>query len=63
MRDNWLDEMYRKIKQARNAQFSAALSLLRQKAVSDPEVAEALRLLSLWVPGQGQDDETTSKRQ
>jgi hypothetical protein len=63
MRDNGLNEMYHKIRQARNAQFSAALSLLRKKAATDPEVAEALRLLRPWVPGQGQDDETTNRHE
>ena len=63
MRENLLAEIYQKIKQARNERLSRALSLLSKKALSDPEIAEALHLLSPWVPGQGQDDETTSKRQ
>ena len=59
MRENWLTEMYHNIKKAHNERLSQALSLLSRKAASDPEVAEALRLLRPWAPGQGQEDERT----
>jgi predicted ATPase len=61
MRENWLAEIYRSIKKARDERLSRALILLGKKAVSDPEIAEALRLLSSWAPGQEHDDETTTK--
>ena len=57
MRDNWLAEIYQDIKRSNNARLSQALSLLDKKAASDPEIAEAVRLLRSWVTGQAQDDE------
>ena len=57
MRANWLIEAYQKIKRSRDERLSRALSLLSKKAASDPEVAEALRLLRPWAPGQGLEDE------
>jgi hypothetical protein len=63
MRAHWLTEIYHNIKQVRNERLARAISLLSRKAASDPEVAEALRLLRPWTPGQGQDDETTSNDQ
>jgi hypothetical protein len=62
MRENWLAEIYQTIKKARNERLSQALSLLDKKATSDPEVAEALRLLRPWAPGQEQDDEDPSRQ-
>ena len=61
MRENWLAELYRSIKKARNERLSRALSLLHKKAGNDPEVAEALRLLRPWAPGQEQDDEKSNQ--
>ena len=52
MRENWLAEIYEDIKKARNELLSQALSLLDKKAASDPEIAEAVRLLRPWVTGQ-----------
>ena len=57
MRENWLAEIYHDIKKAHNERLSQALRLLRSKAECDPEVAEALRLLRPWAPGQEQDIE------
>lgn len=57
MRENWLSEIYQHIKAAHNERLSQVLSLLSKKASTDPEVAEALRLLHLWAPDQGQEDE------
>jgi hypothetical protein len=59
MRENWLAELYRSIKKARDERLSRALTLLHKKAGNDPEVAEALRLLHPWVLSQGQEDEKT----
>ena len=59
MRENWLAEIYQTIKKARNERLSQALSLLHKKAASDPEVAEALRLLHPWAPSQRQENERT----
>jgi hypothetical protein len=60
MREHWLTEIYQDIKKARNERLSQALSLLDKKAVSDPDIAEAVRLLRQWVTGQGQNDETNN---
>jgi hypothetical protein len=57
MREEWIVEMYQSIKKARTEQLSRAISLLRQKAAHDPEVAEALRLLYPWASGQGQEEQ------
>jgi hypothetical protein len=57
MRENWLAEIYQNIKRSRNERLSQALSLLQKKAATDPDIAEALRLLRPWAPGQEQDDE------
>jgi hypothetical protein len=57
MREHWLAEIYQNIKRSRNERLSQALGLLHKKAATDPEVAEALRLLRPWAPGQEQDDE------
>ena len=57
MREDWLTEIYQNIKKARSECLTRALNLLSKKAVSDPEVAEALRLLRPCAPGQEQDDE------
>jgi hypothetical protein len=62
MRGHWLAEIYQNIKRSRNERLSQALSLLHKKAATDPEVAEALRLLSPWAPGQEQDDETRNEK-
>jgi hypothetical protein len=40
-----------------------AHSYLDKKVASDPEVAEALRLLSPWASSQEQDDETTNRHE
>jgi len=63
MRENWLAEIYQNIKKARDERLSRALSLLHKKAANDPEVAEALRLLRPWAPGQRQEDEKTTDHQ
>jgi hypothetical protein len=63
MRENWLTEMYQKIKKSHNEQLSRAFNLLHKKAATDPEVAEALRLLHPWAPGLRQDNEKTSNDQ
>jgi hypothetical protein len=60
MRENWLSELYQNIKKARDERLAQALILLHKKAASDPEIAEAVRLLRPWMPGRGQEDETTS---
>ena len=57
MRENWLAEIYQNIKRSRNERLSQALSLLQKKAATDPDIAEALRLLRPWAPGQEQNDE------
>ena len=62
MRENWLAEIYQNIKKARDERLSRALRLLGRKAASDPDVAEALRLLRPWAPGQEQDDETRNNK-
>ena len=54
MRAHWLAEIYQDIKKARNERQSQALSLLDKKAASDPDIAEAVRLLRSWVTGQRQ---------
>jgi len=54
MRENWLGEMYDKIKQSRDARLSCILTLLGKKAANDADIAEALRLLRPWVSSQGQ---------
>ena len=56
MREEWIVKMYQSIKKARTEQLSQAISLLRQKAARDPEVAEALRLLHPFVSGQEQEE-------
>ena len=61
MRAHWLTEIYQDIKKARNERLSQALSLLDKKAASDPDIAEAIRLLRPWVTGHGQDDETNDQ--
>jgi hypothetical protein len=53
-------KIYQTNKKDRNDRLSQALSLLDKKAASDPEIAEALRLLRPWAPGQAQDNETMS---
>ncbi len=60
MREQWLTELYRSIKKARDERLTRALSLLSKKAASDPEIAEALHLLRPVAPSQGPEDETTS---
>ena len=60
MRENWLSEIYQHIKIARNEHLSQALSLLRKKAVFDPEIAEAIHLLLLCTPGPEQAEEKTT---
>jgi hypothetical protein len=55
MREHWLTEMYQRIKKDRSERLSRAVNLLRQKATSDPEVAEAVRLLHPWVTDQELD--------
>jgi len=62
MRENWLAEIYRNIKRSRNERLCQALSLLDKKAASDPDVAEAVSLLRLWVTDQGQDDEKNDQQ-
>jgi hypothetical protein len=57
MREQWLAEAYHKMKKSLDARLSRALALLRKKARSDPEIAEALHLLRPWAPGQGREEE------
>ena len=61
MRENWLVEIYHDIKKAHNERLAQAMRLLSRKAESDPEVAEALRLLRPWAPSQEQDDEKNNQ--
>jgi len=63
MRQNWLGETYKQIKQSRDARLSYIATLLAKKAADDAEIAEALRLLRLLMSGQGKEDETTSNGQ
>jgi len=44
MRENWLGEMYDKIKQSRDARLSCILTLLGKKAANDADIAEALAM-------------------
>jgi len=60
MREDWLSEIYQRIKAARNEHLSQALSLLRKKATHDPEIAEAIGLLLLWAPDQEQKEQKTT---
>jgi hypothetical protein len=63
VRQNWLGETYSKIKQSRDARLSHIATLLAKKAGDDAEIAEALRLLRLWVSGQRDEDESASNGQ
>ena len=63
MRENWLAEIYKNIKQSHNERLSQALILLSRKAANDPEVAEALRLLRPWATGQESEEEKTIQDQ
>jgi hypothetical protein len=63
MCERLLNDIYRNIKKSRDERLSRVLDLLRKKAANDPEIAEALRLLRPWAPGQGPENETAADDQ
>ena len=60
MRVNWLSELYKKIQTDRNERLRHALSLLNDKATSDPAIAEALDLLRPLLYSEDHDLEIGS---
>jgi hypothetical protein len=48
MKRDFIFDIYRKIKEAREKELERIFRLLRPKAKRDPEIQEAIRLLEAW---------------
>jgi hypothetical protein len=48
MKRDFIFEIYRKVKEARDKELQQILKMLGPKAASDPEIQEALRILESW---------------
>jgi hypothetical protein len=48
MKRDFIFDIYRKVKEARDRELHQILNVLRPKAISDPEIRDALRILESW---------------
>lgn len=53
MNRDFIFEIYRKVKEARDQDLQQILKMLGPKAVSDPEIKEVLRILERWSRTNG----------
>jgi len=59
MKHDFIFDIYRKVKEARDRELDQILKVLRPKAANDPEIRDALRILESW---SRTNDATTEDR-
>ena len=48
MKHDFIFDIYRRVKEAREKELEQILKMLRPKAARDPEIRDALRILESW---------------
>jgi hypothetical protein len=60
MKRDFIFDIYRKVREERDKELERIFKMLRPKAVSDPEIQEAIRLLEAWSRKSIENDAKTN---
>jgi transcriptional regulator GlxA family with amidase domain len=60
MKRDFIFDIYKKVKEARDRELERILKMLRPKAAGDPEIQEVLQLLENWLRRENSSKETAA---